>query len=407
MDYGVKQRVNINIEIVMWLQYGAFILLLFNLGGYIQRLYTVLFMPMGLLYLLFYRINIASKYFFVYVSCAVYMIINAVGSAVFGNSLHVAITNTFPTMFMIVTIFIVCTSRNCINIDSILNKLSAMCFVASIANIILTIISILSGEIQEGYRYLATQIVCIGPLLLYYYFFIKRRFFFFVTGVVSVIAIICTYSKQMYLSLFLILFFSPFISNKKISVKLRNIVIFCSLLVGSLLVLLWVGKSSTGFLGVLSGAISYNLNILLNKDLLLNQETYRLTEIKYALESFKQSWLLGIGSGASYTSFGLQSWVHNAWVWMLLNFGIFGTLLFILPFISLTMITLKILKRNRNDKESGFHFFFFLMGVMIILFNSLFSPVFFRDASTMVFLGFYVGLLINMIRVQTVEKGEI
>ena len=211
-------------------------------------------------------------------------------------------------------------------------------------------------------------------------------------GVLSVVAIVVSYSKQAYASLAFILFICILIASFGIKRKIKLILVIGAGLFFMLWVFLPFAHSVKG-LNTIAEAFEFNLDILKNYDKLLAQETYRLTENKSAMEKISEHLLWGIGSGTKYTEFGLKTWVHNAWLWMLLDFGMVGFVIFLMPVI---MAIKKVLKKIRNtafsDFEKKYLYVFLLSCILLIFINGIASPIFFRGSSEMAFFGIIIAL---------------
>ncbi len=317
--------------------------------------------------------------------------VNFIIALSYGTNLRASMQNIYPLLFVL---FIVILMDNKIEYktETIFILLSNLVIISSAANIYMTLIGLIKGEVQEGYRYLLIQIICCGPLMLYYFWSYKRRWNYLLAGVLSVVAIVVSYSKQAYASLAFILFICILIASFGIKRKIKLILVIGAGLFFMLWVFLPFAHSVKG-LNTIAEAFEFNLDILKNYDKLLAQETYRLTENKSAMEKISEHLLWGIGSGTKYTEFGLKTWVHNAWLWMLLDFGMVGFVIFLMPVI---MAIKKVLKKIRNtafsDFEKKYLYVFLLSCILLIFINGIASPIFFRGSSEMAFFGIIIAL---------------
>lgn len=103
--------------------------------------------------------------------------------------------------------------------------------------------------------------------------------------------------------------------------------------------------------------------------------------------------IFGIGFGRSYYHSGsnLDNWVHNGWLWLWLDTGLIGVILMISPFV---IGVKKFIKARKHVSDS----LLFLLNtsiiyVLTICINSVASPIFFRDYTSMLLLGMFTGYL--------------
>lgn len=317
-----------------------------------------------------------------------------VAIGIYGTEIRVAFQNIFQIVYAMVIYVGYISEEDSIDIDQEIKAFSRVVMTASIINLVLTIISVFRGYTQEGYRIMLLGIISGVYLLILYRKKSGNSGVRYINTciIVSLLCILASYSKQAYLSLvilvLLLIVYSRNIAN--ITRLCFRLIIIGALVLGIIIVL----SNRISSVKSILDAISYNYEILVNRDRLFSQETYRITEMKNAWETFIQHPLIGIGSGTQYTEFGLKNWVHNNWLWLLLDFGIIGTVIYAYPMIgSVCKATVKGFHLKKTDYSRATLYFAFAGALILFYANAVFSPVFFRDPMSVSIIAVFCGTI--------------
>ena len=327
--------------------------------------------------------------------CLYYFVFCLFQGLLSGVKLRVALQDMYGILYFFTSYSIVLSDRfsdRCMikNLSMIIVLLILVCCF----NIFNTVFSVIQRQDQEGYRLLIFSIVGVGPGLLYC---LKnnipvKKIYAIILLFLSCLAALMSYSKQAYITVVISFIISAFLYSKNIFKTLLKLLIFGIILLGGgLFFSLLAGKIS--ILNTISEVSLYNLYILFDKDAFLSQEDYRITEINQSIAAIKENMIFGIGFGRSYYHSGsnLDNWVHNGWLWLWLDTGLIGVILMISPFV---IGVKKFIKARKHVSDS----LLFLLNtsiiyVLTICINSVASPIFFRDYTSMLLLGMFTGYL--------------
>ena len=353
-----------------------------RISPHMQQVFTI-FTVIYFVYRTFYsKANIGLKDMrYAVVEVTYFIVFTVIYANLSETNIRAAFQNIIPLITYLILYIGIRHDGVCFASDKYILAYIRIVTVVSVINIILTVISIIRGDVQEGYRYMMNGII-IGIYIMVMYKRYNPKYKLLIPLSISVLAVIASYSKQAYLSLVVIAVMLLVTSKNK--EKAVGYFIKALIIISLGMILLIVVAKYNNRVQTLIDAALYNFKILINRDSLLNQETYRMTEIKEAMTVFVEHPLLGIGSGTWYTAFGLQTWVHCNWVWFLLDFGVVGTMVFFVPlFLKLFKVLSFANKIHRQNYKLALLCYIPTGAVGLVFFNGLFAPVFFRDPMCM------------------------
>lgn len=288
------------------------------------------------------------------------------------------------------------------NFSVFFDEISIFVGLVAIYCIFITIYETSQNILSDGYRILPNTILCFGVPLLFNKFNYGRKRYLFI-GIVSLIAIILTYSKQFYISIIILILFS-FIIKNKISIKKIVIIVATALAVCAIIISLDKILQNNSAYILSKSAVTYNFDLVSNiKDLANDYGTqYRIKETVDALQAWGNAPLFGIGIYANYTDLVLKNWVHNGFIWLLLDCGVVGFIVFFLPTVVALVQYVKMYQYNKKNIPPYLHFCF--LGIVMILVNAIPSPYFIKSIESNILLGIFTYIIINFTNTMTKRK---
>lgn len=390
---AVRNRIKLNnfYTFIFLILYLGILMSVLGLSGYIPWLQlSLLFLYW--IYRAINKVNVQINAFHYVLFATIYFIsFTCLFILLSGTNVRAAFQNTLQIISFYLLAIGCLGDREKLDIDFVIRSYIKVASVASVANICLTVIGLVRGERQEGYRVMLTGVV-VGLYVMLMYRRRNSQNKVLVPCILAMVSIVVSYSKQAYLSL-VVLIFLLVITSKSIKTSIATLLKVATAVVGAIIVVIIAAKFNSKVQTIV-GVFWYNMQFLLDGEALIKQESYRITEMREAFLVFRENVWFGIGSGTKYTAFGLENWVHNNWLWFLLDFGIVGTCIFILPIIK-QMIRSFVngVKLKKKNYEDAVLCFIPVGGMFLLFFNALFGPVFFRDPMSICIMAMLCGIM--------------